>query len=328
MASEEFKIERACQLLSKEARELYLPTDITEINAEKHSINAFEFYRNYVSRNIPLLIKNGVSKWPAVNKWNISYFRQTLPDKSITVAVTPNGYADAISSDNSSKEYFVMPEERELKMSSFLDKLENPDTDVYYIQQQNSNFQNYYHELWRDVERHIPWATEAFGKDPDAINFWMGDKRAITSMHKDPYENIYCVISGEKEFILHPPTDLPWIPHSKYPSAQYKINKNGKWNIIPISTNRSNILDDDTDDENLIPWISINPLEPNYEKYPQYKRATTLRVKVEAGDILYLPSLWFHHVQQSHACIAINYWYDMDYDIKYSYFKSLEILCQ
>lgn len=35
-------------------------------------------------------------------------------------------------------------------------------------------------------------------------------------MHKDHYENIYCVVSGYKDFILHPPTDLAWIPYGKF----------------------------------------------------------------------------------------------------------------
>jgi hypothetical protein len=68
-----------------------------------------------------------------------------------------------------------------------------------------------------------------------------------------------------------------------------------------------------------------------------------------AGEALYLPSLWFHHVKQ-HAdaegrCIAVNFWYtttathpspippsrvphakpwgryDMQYDVKYNYYK-------
>ncbi len=35
--------------------------------------------------------------------------------------------------------------------------------------------------LLSDVEE-FPWAREAFGGDPpDAINFWMGDGRAVTS---------------------------------------------------------------------------------------------------------------------------------------------------
>ena len=29
------------------------------------------------------------------------------------------------------------------------------------------------------------------------------------------------------------------------------------------------------------------------------------KVRVSAGEILYLPSLWFHHLQQSH--VSLNY---------------------
>ena len=40
---------------------------------------------------------------------------------------------------------------------------------------------------------------------------------------------------------------------------------------------------------------------------------------MSAGDVLYLPSLWFHHLRQSHGCIAVNYWYDMEFDARYTY---------
>ncbi|KAL8503638.1 hypothetical protein ACS0TY_022389 [Phlomoides rotata] len=44
--------------------------------------------------------------------------------------------------------------------------------------------------------------------------------------------------------------------------------------------------------------------------------------------LLYLPSMWFHHVRQSPddtgLTIAINYWYDMQFDIKYAYFSFLQ----
>lgn len=35
-------------------------------------------------------------------------------------------------------------------------------------------------------------------------------------MHKDHYENLYCVVSGEKHFILLPPTDRPFIPYGNH----------------------------------------------------------------------------------------------------------------
>lgn len=53
-----------------------------------------------------------------------------------------------------------------------------------------------------------------------------------------------------------------------------------------------------------VPWIPLDPLNPDLEEYPQYRRAQPVRCSVKAGEMLYLPSLWFHHVQQSHGCMA------------------------
>lgn len=150
-------------------------------------------------------------------------------------------------------------------------------------------------------------------------------------MHKDPYENIYCVVNGYKDFILHPPTDRPWIPYKLYPTAMYKEESPGKFSIIPRANDQKSpkkTLSDDEKGVHDVPWISINPLDPDHDTYPAYKNATPLHVRVEAGDALYLPSLWYHHVRQSHACIAVNFWYDMQYDVKYIYHKFLETLVE
>lgn len=53
-------------------------------------------------------------------------------------------------------------------------------------------------------------------------------------MHKDPYENIYCVISGYKDFILIPPVDVHSVPRRKYPSAVYKTDENSVMQIEPL----------------------------------------------------------------------------------------------
>lgn len=76
-----------------------------------------------------------------------------------------------------------------------------------------------------------------------------------------------------------------------------------------------------------VEWVSIDPVEPNIENYPNYEKASVFEIRVNAGDILYLPSLWYHHVRQSHKCIAVNFWYDMEYDARYCYYKMMEKLC-
>ena len=43
----------------------------------------------------------------------------------------------------------------------------------------NSNIK--FKVIFEDVDSEIGWASEAFDKTPDAVNFWMGDKRAVTS---------------------------------------------------------------------------------------------------------------------------------------------------
>lgn len=74
-----------------------------------------------------------------------------------------------------------MPAEENMKMSQFLKSLkEQKDNFICYIQKQNSNLNNF-EEIINDVPTDIPWASAAFDMKPDAVNFWMGDSRAITS---------------------------------------------------------------------------------------------------------------------------------------------------
>ncbi|VVC99984.1 bifunctional peptidase and (3S)-lysyl hydroxylase Jmjd7 [Leptidea sinapis] len=306
-------IEDACNLLYTETSELYLGCNIAKTNL----IDALEFQREYVSKNMPVIIKGGCAQWPATLKWNADYLRKSIPSKSVTVAVTPNGYADGVTMDSTGKEYFVMPFETEMSICQFLDILEaKRENYIPYIQRQNSNLTTDFNELLNDVEPDIAFASQAFNKKPDAVNFWMGDERAVTSMHKDPYENIYCVIDGHKDFILIPPTDLPFVPYQNYLQAKFEYSEYEGWKI------------DLLEEQNDLPWISVDPLNPDLSKYPQFEKTHRYHVRVNKGDCLYLPSLWFHHVRQSHGCIAVNYWYDMEFDIKYCYFKMLEKLCR
>lgn len=109
--------------------------------------------------------------------------RDHLADKDVVVAVTPNGYADGITQNpKDGKEYFVMPEEQTMTMGSFLHMLDDKSGPVPYIQKQNSNLTTDFKELLGDLcLDSLQFAYEAFNKEPDAVNFWMGDERAITS---------------------------------------------------------------------------------------------------------------------------------------------------
>ncbi|KAJ0063281.1 hypothetical protein NL108_015618, partial [Boleophthalmus pectinirostris] len=157
---------------------------------------------------------------------------QKVGQRQISVSVTPNGFADAVNGER-----FMMPEERRMSLNHVLDiiegKVDKPGgSGVFYVQKQCSNLLEELPELTSDLEPHVAWMSTALGKMPDAVNFWLGEENAVTSMHKDHYENLYCVISGEKHFLLLPPTDRPFIPYGLFQPAVYHQREDGEFEII------------------------------------------------------------------------------------------------
>ena len=103
----------------------------------------------------------------------------------------------------------------------------------------------------------------------------------------------------------------------------------------------------------------MDPLLQNQHRHVQEfplfcYHATPLRCTIRRGDVLYLPAMWYHHVQQSETyietprstssseasssdalpptpqviddkrVIAVNFWYDMDFGQQFAYFQFLE----
>ncbi|XP_071844925.1 bifunctional peptidase and (3S)-lysyl hydroxylase Jmjd7-like isoform X2 [Apostichopus japonicus] len=277
------------EYLATEARDLYLSEKVPVIDKAP---SALTFHRRWVTSNRPVIIKNAVTKWPALEIWNLNYLRETLKQKMVSVAVTPNGLADAVVENQ-----FVLPEEKQMKFCDFVACLENQEENrgIYYIQKQNSNLTLEFPELLEDVAGEIPWASEAF-------------------VHKDHFENLYVVITGVKHFILHPPTDQPFIPYEMYPVASYKETYPGEFKVEPNETGDK------------VKWIPVDPLKPDLGKWPLYGKARPIHCSLHPGEMLYLPSMWYHHVRQGEGTIAVNYWYDMEFDIKFNYFQFVEKL--
>lgn len=245
--------------------------------------------------------------WPALSKWDHSYLKKTFGD------IVIDG------------KYFVQPEQFQIPFGEFIDIISKEKTShgVYYMQKQNNNFQTEFRSslLWSDVPNNIEkWGIEVFNVQPDAINIWMGDDSAYSSLHKDHYENLYCVVKGQKNFTLLPPADIYFLNQTEYPSGRFKYNKDeNEWDI--------------TLDDGVIPWIPGNPdCEEHYLKYPSLEFTSPLHVCVKPGEMLYLPSINYHQVAQQknedESTIAINYWFDMKYDMKFNYFKLIESLAQ
>lgn len=152
----------------------------------------------------------------------------------------------------------------------------------------------------------IAFASCAFNAKPDAVNIWIGGVKSISSLHRDPYENVYTVISGKKIFKLFPPTGRSKILYREFDVVRCHYDS-GKWTRLPEPGIES------------VKWIEHGAdgvdLEP-------------MIVELHPGETLYLPAGWFHQVHQIDCTIAVNYWYDRSYDQHYTKEKFIDQLVE
>ncbi|KAF7829097.1 jmjC domain-containing protein 7 [Senna tora] len=250
-----------------------------------------QFLRDFVSPNKPCLISNAINHWPALSSWtHHSYLTRLLSSSSVSLHLTPNGRADALVVHHASLcfasahvERVPFPEALSLISSGSRDSPSNLRF-VAYAQQQNDCFRSEYSALAADCDPHIPWATHALGCVPEAVNLWIGNQYSQTSFHKDHYENLYAVVTGEKHFLLLPPTDVHRMYIRDYPAANYRYSwDTGEFSLELEKPTRH------------VPWCSVNPYpspenkEAEMSKFPLYFNGPEpVQCTVKAGEILYL----------------------------------------
>lgn len=159
------------------------------------------------------------------------------------------------------------------------------------------------------------------------------------------------MIRGTKTFTLYPPLDCAYLPEHPYKTAVTKLKPESA--AISSSSGRSeNISHNDVDVDthiratdlylsdqdcpaDSVNWIFI-PVDPTTEDssttaseglsdiWPDRHLCHPITVHVHAGEVLYIPALWYHRVSQTELTIAVNYWYDMRFDHRYVAYEAVK----
>lgn len=111
---------------------------------------------------------------------------------------------------------------------------------------------------------------------------WLGNT-ITTPAHFDESNNIACVVAGKRRFTLFPPEQV---------SNLYI----GPLDFAPTPT----------------PISMVDFSAPDFERYPRFRNALAAAQVAELGpgDALYIPTLWWHHVQSNGVLnILVNYWW-------------------
>jgi len=115
-----------------------------------------------------------------------------------------------------------------------------------------------------------------------SVRIWIGN-RTVVSAHYDAMENIACVCAGKRRFTLFPPEQL----------ANLYV---GPMELTPAGQQISMVDLNDTDLDRF----------PRFTEACRHARSAVL----EPGDAIYIPPLWWHHVDGLEAFnILINHWW-------------------
>jgi hypothetical protein len=111
---------------------------------------------------------------------------------------------------------------------------------------------------------------------------WLGN-RITTPAHVDEWNNIGCVVAGRRRFTLFPPEQLPNLYI-------------GPLDFAPTGA----------------PMSLVSLHAPDFERFPKFRAALASAQSVELapGDALFIPPLWWHHVESlDRFNVLVNYWW-------------------
>jgi hypothetical protein len=121
-----------------------------------------------------------------------------------------------------------------------------------------------------------------FGDIEPLASIWIGNRSRIAAHHDLP-DNLACVAAGRRRFTLFPPEQL----ENLY--------------VGPI---------DFTPAGQQISLVDFH--NPDLERFPRFAEALAgaFIAEMEPGDALFLPSMWWHHVEALDSLnVLVNYWW-------------------
>ncbi|BCD99903.1 cupin-like domain-containing protein [Marinagarivorans cellulosilyticus] len=262
--------------------------DIKRKTKVVHGINPSTIPTEIIQLNEPVIIKQLVKDWPLVkasrksDRAVIDYLNRFYNGRPTVVCkLKPEAkgrlfYDDSLSQLDYSSYRGRIDETLEAIYQGFQEDCPHD----YYIA---SNIISTHLPRLRDEnDIQVPRQVDD-GVDPETVSIWLGSS-TVASCHYDALDNIACCVAGKRRFTLFPPDQID----NLYPG--------------PLEP---------TPGGQVVSLVDFD--NPDFEQFPKFRDAinTAQVAELEPGDALFLPSMWWHHVQSlAPFNVLVNYWWN------------------
>jgi len=248
---------------------------------EVRDVDARRFREEVIPRYEPAVLRGVVAEWPAVRAFRESpaafctYLAKRDSGSPVdALRMPPSAKGRVFYNDNLSG--FNYTHER-LKVTEVIERI------VKYAGMQNPPAMAAQSALIADclpafaAENVLPLLAASIRP-----RIWLGSA-AVTPAHFDESRNVACVVAGRRRFTLLPPAQV----------ANLYI---GPLDFAPTGT----------------PLSLVDFRAPDYARFPRFRQALEHAhvAELDAGDAIYIPPLWWHHVESLERLNAlVNYWW-------------------
>jgi len=254
---------------------------IPNLVQEVHGVDPFIIPPELLGGNQPLILKGIARSWPLVqaslrsHESADTYLRSFYGDKTVgTFLGTPEaGGFYFYNEDMSGLNY----NSGRFRLDDVLDKIleckTDPNPPTFYVGSTTVDVCLPGFREKNDLK--IPF-------DDALVSIWIGNKSRI-ACHYDAPDNLACSLVGKRRFTVFPPEQI----ENLYP---------GPLDFNPAGQQIS----------------LVDFANPDFEKFPRFRQAMEAGqvANLEPGDGLYIPSMWWHHVEGLDTLnVLVNYWW-------------------
>ncbi|MEU4394047.1 cupin-like domain-containing protein [Kribbella sp. NPDC023855] len=105
---------------------------------------------------------------------------------------------------------------------------------------------------------------------------WVSGKGIVTPLHYDPVEVLHWMMEGSKRWLCFQPGLRNFYPHGVHTKA-------------PM-------------------FSKVDPTAPDMSAYPRWKHVRPIEFELHAGELLYIPAFYWHHVESTaDHNVSMNY---------------------
>ncbi len=239
-----------------------------------------EFAKDYLYANTPVIVTDALRDWKALQRWTPEFFKREFGTMKFSL-------------DDTSKAGFKYPGQQngpvEYTMDRFIDRVlssteENPApyfrNQILYelfpsLKQDIEPLPEYFQPNWLPDHYMVKYVNKVLNRGAALELYIGGQGGAFPVLHYDGAGShaFLMQIYGQKRFIIYPPSQELFL----YPSPD-------KQNFSLIS----------------------NIYNPDLEKFPLFTKAEPTVFILEPGEMLFIPSHWWHTTKMLSPSISIS----------------------